>query len=203
MSSRRMRTWGSSPLARGAPGAVAAPPGVQGLIPARAGSTLRQGRRGMGGAAHPRSRGEHTVLPLTDGVLTGSSPLARGARADPPPRRHPARLIPARAGSTTHDAPRQIGDRGSSPLARGAHVRELEDVALDRLIPARAGSTLASQRTCQPSWAHPRSRGEHMSAYLLGPLGGGSSPLARGAPCGDTSRAQVRGLIPARAGSTA
>ena len=91
---------GSSPLARGAPGHQRPQPHPRRLIPARAGSTARRGRRACLRRAHPRSRGEHDATSWRLRRRPGSSPLARGA-----PRRrgvvgHPVRLIPARAGST-------------------------------------------------------------------------------------------------------
>ena len=71
---------GSSPLARGAlriGGLVGRP---EGIIPARAGSTMSGPAARQAGTDHPRSRGEHSVLALACGRSGGSSPLARGAR---------------------------------------------------------------------------------------------------------------------------
>ena len=51
---------GSSPLARGTQAIRLSEHRVNGLIPARAGNTPTRYRRGAGGWAHPRSRGEHT-----------------------------------------------------------------------------------------------------------------------------------------------
>ena len=89
---------GSSPLARGLLGLGQTRPLGGGIIPARAGFTGWAHRTGAGGSDHPRSRG---VYPqslfelLTD---RGSSPLARGLRAQ---------------------VVGQLGHGGSSPLARG------------------------------------------------------------------------------------
>ena len=92
---------------------------------------------------------------------------------------------------------------GSSPLARGARTHQEEPGAVRRLIPARAGSTVRppSRRRC--SWAHPRSRGEHVVSQTVTVPSGGASPLARGARDRPGTPRPARGLIPARAGSTA
>ena len=102
-------TRGSSPLARGLLGRHARETNQAGIIPARAGFTLRHCPGSGLTADHPRSRGVYPRRrsPSTPGP--GSSPLARGLRAD---RRRPGggpRIIPARAGFTT---------RCSSPATR-------------------------------------------------------------------------------------
>ena len=91
----------------------------------------------------------------------GSSPRMRGALRQLTCRSHPARIIPADAGSTividnAHSAlwdhPRGCGEHtratywkmsetGSSPRMRGAHRKRLEDADGNRIIPADAGST--------------------------------------------------------------
>ena len=70
------------------------------------------------------------------------------------------------------------------------------------LIPARAGNTWAKNIPAQPTWAHPRSRGEHVSQVSAVHQALGSSPLARGARLSHQELRQMMGLIPARAGST-
>ena len=69
---------GSSPLARGT--SILAIPGERfiRLIPARAGNISSAGWRERGGAAHPRSRGEHNGIVSMRAPKYGSSPLARG-----------------------------------------------------------------------------------------------------------------------------
>ena len=92
--------------------------------------------------------------------------------------------------------------KGSSPLTRGALPTSTDHRPSNRLIPAHAGSTLS--KVCQraPTWAHPRSRGEHLTTASLLVRTSGSSPLTRGAlphlPVVETRC----GLIPAHAGST-
>ena len=173
-----------------------------GIIPARAGSTSATSLVVMWLPDHPRSRGEHPIVPVTKKALKGSSPLARGAH---------------RVGVTitgdVKDHPRSRGEHmtvpignateaGSSPLARGAHI--LINVPVDslRIIPARAGSTELARAGATAPWDHPRSRGEHRSAR--GPPGPdtGSSPLARGALYVVDCCRHLHGIIPARAGST-
>ena len=91
---------------------------------------------------------------------------------------------------------------GSSPLARGTLQRRALSLGCRRLIPARAGNTPPSTRDTRPPPAHPRSRGEHLSAGHQGQNLSGSSPLARGTRTRhDQFLAQYR-LIPARAGNT-
>ena len=152
---------GSSPLARGPRHFSRLSGAIDGLIPARAGTTLRRLVHSGRGWAHPRSRGDHLPTTQQTRQLVGSSPLARG-----PPR--PSRciavrsgLIPARAGTTScakappalaRAHPRSRGDHracshasrarlGSSPLARGPPRNiHTNDYGVG-LIPARAGTT--------------------------------------------------------------
>ena len=155
------RMTGSSPLARGLLGAVAARDLYSGIIPARAGFTRRAWPRPDASGDHPRSRGVYVTHTGAGIVAGGSSPLARGLR--PAPCRSSPRpgIIPARAGFTrsrggagaaAEDHPRSRGvyvrlccerraDGGSSPLARGLHglVGRVDDH--ERIIPARAGFT--------------------------------------------------------------
>ena len=173
--------------------------------------------------AHPRSRGENYVRPVSAASASGSSPLTRGKL--PRPRRGHRRrgLIPAHAGKTcivnifknTHWAhPRSRGENlssqstcegalGSSPLTRGkqaAHDGLQDDLGL---IPAHAGKTKGRRLSGRGMGAHPRSRGENYISLRLNGHRGGSSPLTRGKP---TRRSRARSptrLIPAHAGKTA
>ena len=152
----------------------------------------------------------------------GSSPLARGTRGNLMEVRVVLRLIPARAGNTVTMCapavlppahPRSRGEHrgsicalwitlGSSPLARGTPAAFISVGIFLRLIPARAGNTVDANSYYAQWTAHPRSRGEHRTAYDGFTPYVGSSPLARG-----TLRRiiaclfRVR-LIPARAGNT-
>ena len=175
---------------------------VQGLIPARAGTTcaLR--------CPYPAPR--------------GSSPLARGPLNGSTAFKNAIGLIPARAGTTHRNRPpvrrrgahpRSRGDHlkmsptiftpsGSSPLARGPLYLHAGGLDGEGLIPARAGTTFRSSRWSRKGWAHPRSRGDHGVIRCGLRVPWGSSPLARG-PRTDCWRHRVGGgLIPARAGTT-
>ena len=91
---------GSSPLARGKPPALRPSPAQDGLIPARAGKTIRPQTSSPKAAAHPRSRGENRSARDTGGSSQGSSPLARGKLLACAAGVLWRRLIPARAGKT-------------------------------------------------------------------------------------------------------
>ena len=113
---------GSSPLARGLLGAQDGAAGAVGIIPARAGFTVRTRERHRRTRDHPRSRGVYGRAvggayapqgssPLARGLLgasktsysgAGSSPLARGLLAMDASQDVPAGIIPARAGFTRH-----------------------------------------------------------------------------------------------------
>ncbi len=214
---------GSSPPARGARLSDTPTLRLQRLIPACAGSTLRDGQVRSPRRAHPRLRGEHRVCRCTSRGATGSSPPARGARwVDEHPQRRPG-LIPACAGSTVlvccrssleRAHPRLRGEHaigcccctqcsGSSPPARGALHPEEEYGAPAGLIPACAGSTLFPSTVTPTNWAHPRLRGEHGVDCGAKYRVMGSSPPARGARISLRARERQVGLIPACAGSTA
>ena len=98
--------------------------------------------------------------------------------------------------------PVRVSDAGSPPLARGALQRPDVRARSGRLTPARAGSTRAAPRTRWRRWAHPHSRGEHVSVSRSPAHRPGSPPLARGAPDPEHSGVGVHRLTPARAGST-
>ena len=70
------------------------------------------------------------------------------------------------------------------------------------LIPAHAGKTAASPPPRPSPRAHPRSRGENVSAADAGAAVAGSSPLTRGKQDREARGAKVDGLIPAHAGKT-
>ena len=152
---------GSSPLARGLPGLH--PPAQEGggIIPARAGFTVKHGQAVENKRDHPRSRGVYASVISSPTAGIGSSPLARGLRAHCGVGRFARGIIPARAGftprrrrlrSSVRDHPRSrgvYGDTGtgktqllgSSPLARGLQ-RRIHRLARPRwIIPARAGFT--------------------------------------------------------------
>ena len=91
---------------------------------------------------------------------------------------------------------------GSSPLARGALAVLAHLDAYGGIIPACAGSTqtLPTQRIRHED--HPRLRGEHLDRDECSDMRKGSSPLARGAQRQRREGRELRGIIPACAGST-
>ena len=152
---------GSSPLARGLLGRIAAQTPLIGIIPARAGFTRCHHGPRLTHADHPRSRGVYLRPNRVRHFPTGSSPLARGLRRVLYGSLHSAGIIPARAGftrasptslTTRPDHPRSRGVyaltfpslrtwAGSSPLARGLHLVESQEDWDKGIIPARAGFT--------------------------------------------------------------
>ena len=202
-ASRRRRTPGSSPLARGLPTCGIEDADRLRIIPARAGFTPRPRRRHRLFRDHPRSRGVYITRTIGPGGSPGSSPLARGLRIAVSKPTERERIIPARAGFTwtstavresRWDHPRSRGvystpttrtstRNGSSPLARGLRAADAASLGGEGIIPARAGFTRGAR--------HPP-RDER-----------GSSPLARGLH-DEQLRLEERGrIIPARAGFTA
>ena len=112
---------GSSPLARGTRQEVGILESWKGLIPARAGNTQEHQTHPRRVGAHPRSRGEHSVLLTRANKALGSSPLARGTRR---PKMHHHRisgLIPARAGNTLVNV-RVMSCGRAHPRSRGEHT---------------------------------------------------------------------------------
>ena len=213
---------GSSPLARGLhlqDGAQLLPVGI---IPARAGFTVR----GMGASHtssdHPRSRGVYHSRQRLSDRQCGSSPLARGLPGDGGCVHCGFRIIPARAGFTRvctavmsccWDHPRSRGVYsmrlrdcctwpGSSPLARGLPEVDRPRGNDVRIIPARAGFTVRGLELFAQFQDHPRSRGVYAIDVRRDDVLIGSSPLARGLPVLQTfCRPSIR-IIPARAGFT-
>ena len=111
---------GSSPLARGTPGAVPAEDPAWGIIPACAGNTPLVSGSWRTERDHPRLRGEHmpTVPSYTD--THGSSPLARGTLDAKLDDAQLVGIIPACAGNTRRC--RTGGRRGwDHPRLRGEH----------------------------------------------------------------------------------
>ena len=191
---------GSSPLTRGK-----RIPGTpwrirRRLIPAHAGKTSRRSAVPRACRAHPRSRGENTVIADRLAGKHGSSPLTRGKPPGCRLRPGADRLIPAHAGKTSRSRragrswkahPRSRGEntsrsstgkrpRGSSPLTRGKHPSTLSCSWSCRLIPAHAGKTTDGSGATIYGAAHPRSRGENVREAGETLVGRGSSPLTRG-----------------------
>ena len=192
------------------------------LIPAHAGKTERGVQVSPWDQAHPRSRGENRPRTAVLPARCGSSPLTRGKRLQLQAPRSRKGLIPAHAGKTLFVVdvhvgpgahPRSRGEnlttpggiqqtRGSSPLTRGKLPVPPDPVPDQRLIPAHAGKTRPERGRRGPQTAHPRSRGENLSADETPPPPAGSSPLTRGKRSPGLPSSSRAGLIPAHAGKT-
>ena len=195
---------------------------IRGIIPACAGSTSLSVRVVSVRRDHPRMCGEHqNASRLSHGPL-GSSPHVRGALRPSATIGLGCGIIPACAGSTLfchrffgrfRDHPRMCGEhlpesaicghsRGSSPHVRGAQnlLPIMQD--LDGIIPACAGSTCARLSARLEHGDHPRMCGEHAHVSHWSRSHVGSSPHVRGAQSADEVEVELRGIIPACAGST-
>ena len=160
----RLRPWsanGSSPRGRGKQRREGGGRPPAGLIPARAGKTLRINCMSSSLWAHPRAGGENSSVRGPEGAAAGSSPRGRGKLGLGPAHAGRIRLIPARAGKTRADHgrcyrarahPRAGGENtradtrspcaaGSSPRGRGKHRCFFGGGLTIGLIPARAGKT--------------------------------------------------------------
>ena len=172
--------------------------------------------------AHPRSRGENVRLTARTSLFAGSSPLTRGKRENAPGDLLAEGLIPAHAGKTGRSVsplicrpahPRSRGENvfdhaeptiahGSSPLTRGKRETGKRGRTAMGLIPAHAGKTTPISAATFVAWAHPRSRGENLTATGAPPSVFGSSPLTRGKLRGVHAGHHALRLIPAHAGKT-
>ena len=132
---------GSSPRARGAVPCNYIIPNLQGIIPARAGSSSGSASPACAPRDHPRARGEQGWKMSEAQEQKGSSPRARGAVMLQPADFCKVRIIPARAGSSQCLAVADGSVVGSSPRARGAGTWNRSARRLPRIIPARAGSS--------------------------------------------------------------
>ena len=102
---RKLRKFGSSPLARGLHHWEVISASLFGIIPARAGFTKCVRIMSPDFGDHPRSRGVYAVCQEDVAVYGGSSPLARGLRPYSSEASQLLRIIPARAGFTCPQAP--------------------------------------------------------------------------------------------------
>ena len=158
-ASRRGRSGGSSPLARGL--LLWSGWSFEGsrIIPARAGFTPPDRLGGGATADHPRSRGVYREGVLRIVPPSGSSPLARGLRSV---------VVTPSMGATDHPRSRGVycispcrrpASCGSSPLARGLPCRPWKANLRRWIIPARAGFTNIWDNEPKKREDHPRSRG--------------------------------------------
>ena len=155
-------------------------------------------------------------------MVGGSSPRVRGKPSSGASESRAHRLIPARAGKTSHALaargsrsahPRACGENalaartavatsGSSPRVRGKHSGRPRRHPQRRLIPARAGKTGVPPIRPETNRAHPRACGENHQESARMRVERGSSPRVRGKLRYRADVEDRRGLIPARAGKT-
>ncbi len=134
-----LRTYGSSPHARGTRDPPELRQGMERIIPACAGNAIGPIKTRLPSADHPRMRGERREQLLRPHCVRGSSPHARGTLPFRRGEQVRVRIIPACAGNAAasslrhrpaSDHPRMRGERlarnrytglvtGSSPHARG------------------------------------------------------------------------------------
>ena len=193
---------GSSPLTRGKLRGDNIACRELGLIPAHAGKTPRPITECGLQRAHPRSRGENTIGRKRIQISTGSSPLTRGKPDEAKAWEGWGGLIPAHVGKTEKVTGECYPYPGSSPLTRGKPPSIPRPRSSPGLIPAHAGKTSSTHPWSSPHRAHPRSRGENVSADVLIARHSGSSPLTRGKRRSILSRRSSGRLIPAHAGKT-
>ncbi|OQM59983.1 hypothetical protein B5780_0988 [Bifidobacterium longum] len=213
---------GSSPLVRGQLRRFYSMRAGPWIIPARAGPTLPFPPLDQGVTDHPRSCGANICHRIRLRVERGSSPLVRGQPPRYRLRRIRRRIIPARAGPTSHSAeadrqsadhPRSCGANGcrcsvcgygfgSSPLVRGQQFIDVSDSFECRIIPARAGPTMFVSSRAFSNADHPRSCGANTTRRPYGQYAGGSSPLVRGQLGACDIHVSRERIIPARAGPT-
>ena len=216
------RRLGSSPLARGLRVVDKDKAAETGIIPARAGFTLKTAPAPSWAWDHPRSRGVYSSPTIGTRSTSGSSPLARGLRVVGVDGGVHLGIIPARAGFTAghssgrprepdHPRSRGVYDEvvgpdevvaGSSPLARGLPTSTPRRWAPRGIIPARAGFTADGRLHHLEHGDHPRSRGVYPCPPAAASPTPGSSPLARGLLARHHRRHLLRRIIPARAGFT-
>ena len=171
------------------------------IIPADAGSTVRDAIDGYESEDHPRGCGEHKIFPNLSTPAQGSSPRMRGAQSSRLTVLSRPRIIPADAGSTSsttrwnaryQDHPRGCGEHavrlidlcyteGSSPRMRGAQGGHVLGIPVLGIIPADAGSTSRTWAEDPASKDHPRGCWEHCRQLRIPSTAAGSSPRMRGA----------------------
>ena len=171
---------GSSPLARGLRASPSNRSRTAGIIPARAGFTIRVERCSFRWGDHPRSRGVYVLEPRVLRPQIRIIPARAGFTATRPSVSRRTRDHPRSRGVYTLRGVLQADEVGSSPLARGLRGCHRRAARRRGIIPARAGFTRRQGEGLQGRRDHPRSRGvypiegERMSNDI------GSSPLERG-----------------------
>ena len=172
------------------------------IIPAHAGQTRRARWCPAGTSDHPRACGANTVSATSNIPDRGSSPRMRGKLDLPTIGDAQRRIIPAHAGQTERVAAGGCV-HADHPRACGANAlpRDPRQGPL-RIIPAHAGQT-ADGTEFPENWSdHPRACGANMSRLAARALRPGSSPRMRGKLAGGLRDLRVVRIIPAHAGQT-
>ena len=133
--------YGSSPLVRGLRESQYVRQSHGGIIPARAGFTLKSFTTKIIEEDHPRSCGVYVGAVGVHFGFPGSSPLVRGLQ-DPIPEGAPKNLDHPRSCGVYFLASSRLRPvRGSSPLVRGLPGTASMFLRVGGIIPARAGFT--------------------------------------------------------------
>ena len=150
------------------------------FIPAGAGNTPHDCCANSSETVHPRRRGEHLSYGVACEPPYGSSPQARGTRAQQDRQSAQRRFIPAGAGNTSA-CRRYAAEPSVHPRRRGEHLRRCRRrIQQPRFIPAGAGNTVSEISLLGQNPVHPRRRGEHCRCNFCCFCAYGSSPQARG-----------------------
>ena len=146
-------------------------------------------------SVHPRARGEHPAVIVSNLSSTGSSPRSRGTQMPVFDDLTVLRFIPALAGNTSPTTsrtapttvhPRARGEHGVAPAAAGCgsgsspRSRGTLDHLAATVLRFIAGNTSPTTSRTAPTTVHPRARGEHGVAPAAAGCGSGSSPRSRG-----------------------
>ena len=194
--------YGSSPHARGTHQIVCRCTLDKRFIPACAGNTTTSLKQPSTLAVHPRMRGEHMLSIPYGNQCSGSSPHARGTRAEVLVDDVSHAVHPRMRGEHEQRMKLEMCRTGSSPHARGTHNGKIIKDTVKRFIPACAGNTSRSIYPSCNRQVHPRMRGEHLQRSTISAFWAGSSPHARGTPAYQgIIRVHLR-FIPACAGNT-
>ena len=191
------------------------------FIPAHAGNIPSSNLLVFIAPVHPRTCGEHIRTVHVVRYIDGSSPHMRGTcHIDNIPLQQ-ARFIPAHAGNIRRAArrrcgptvhPRTCGEHvvavplmfisgGSSPHMRGTFLQLIADLVDQRFIPAHAGNIARRDRYRGRPPVHPRTCGEHATAFPDVAPESGSSPHMRGTYRRPDKWDRKRRFIPAHAGN--
>ena len=124
---RIQQRLGSPPLARGIPFLICSYTSSGRITPACAGNTLLLQYLHQSNWDRPRLRGEYVEQVMTDTLVRGSPPLARGIQPDDVQQKVPYRITPACAGNTEPGKNRTAQGR-DHPRLRGEYLRSSQQI---------------------------------------------------------------------------